>query len=161
MHRLVLEIVRALQPVQDRRRLPPLTGAREHISSTSPSGQVQDHLVRMVRICCPMLNRAILNQRAPHCLMRNVNDSVPPCYSHRMPLWCTCFYGSLPTQEERLLQNRGFEITVLREGRNITCTDIHYMLIAEPALAEVIVCQVSSCCDSMFRVKIPSLWVRF
>ncbi|KAA0184462.1 hypothetical protein FBUS_00583 [Fasciolopsis buskii] len=44
----------------------------------------------------------------------------------------------LPTQEER---DRGSEITVLREVRNIICTYIHYMFIAEPALADVIVCQ--------------------
>ncbi|VDP86140.1 unnamed protein product [Echinostoma caproni] len=45
----------------------------------------------------------------------------------------------LPTEIER---NRESEVTVLREIRNIICTYIHYMFIAEPALADVIVWQV-------------------
>ncbi|TPP64094.1 hypothetical protein FGIG_05812 [Fasciola gigantica] len=44
----------------------------------------------------------------------------------------------LPTEAER---DRASEITVLREVRNIICTYIHYMFIAEPALADVIVWQ--------------------
>ncbi|KAF5403129.1 hypothetical protein PHET_03438 [Paragonimus heterotremus] len=46
----------------------------------------------------------------------------------------------LPTKQECAIDS---EVSVLREIRNILCTYIHYMFIAEPALAEVIVWQVS------------------